>query len=93
MELAGDVVEQLVAVVDDVRLVNRQHCAWARMWGGRQVAVRVDGNKLWHVGETVASDLFCSGPVRRTFTPRTWPEPVVLDVEEHAIGHAEIPSS
>ena len=46
LELVGDVVQDVVAVVDDVCLMNREHRAWGELRISRQVPMGEQGDKL-----------------------------------------------
>jgi hypothetical protein len=84
-ELVSDIVEKVVAIVDDVGLVDGEHRARGWSWCSREVAVREDryeaGNSRQVSSGFCLSDFWDGGPM----TPRGWPEPVVVDVEDHSV--------
>src|SRR5215831_7134905 len=84
-ELENEIVVQVRAVDDDVRLRDREHGIARRARLGQQKAVPEDGNEVWRRLDQLADPCLLFLERRRHRSPTRWPQIGVLDVELQAL--------
>lgn len=86
LQLVGNVVEEVVAVVDDVGLVHRENGAWLKLGKDSEVPMGEERRKSGNPRQMGTRQTLSLGVVVGAVVPGGWPERVIVHVEDHAIG-------